>query len=238
MPGVDITIPTLASTLAKLEKLAVATGDLRELHERIGIKILQWVWQNFDVGGLEQSWSPLRPNTVYGRRMRGGGAKPLQDTGKMRASFSFKATTESVAVGSPDIHALFAHGGTAAHPIEPVRRKALAFPSVWGFKQAKAAAQGGPIGAWARRIPSGVVESRWITPKGAAKMGKGRFMKQATTFQATGRGKKDFASLNFMVVRHVDHPGTPPRPLLPSASLAQQIAKQVAAEYLQEVLHG
>jgi hypothetical protein len=63
-------------------------------------------------------------------------------------------------------------------------------------------------------------------------------MKQATTFQATGRGKKDFATLNFMVVQSVNHPGTPPRRLLPSVGLANTIAKQVTNAYIAEVMGG
>lgn len=240
MPGIDIEIVGLAATLKKLEAVAKATSDLTELHRRIGIKVLQWVWRNFEQGGLEQKWTPLRPNTVYARRMLGGGSKPLQDTGGMRESFSFKPTATSVVIGSNNLRALWAHGGTKAHVITAKPGSALAFPSLWTQGKSKAFAKqsGTPMGAFSKRFSPEVVKALWISPKAAAKMGKGKFMKQATTFQATGRGKKDFATLNFMVVQSVNHPGTPPRRLLPSVGLANTIAKQVTSAYITEVMGG
>ena len=218
----------------------------RELHERIATRILGWVVQNVEAAGLEKKWAPLRPNTIYSRRMSGkGGAQALRNTGQMMQSLNKKATATEARVGFGSKVAVFHQWGTSGpYDITPGFKQALAFPSLWtrgyarqtlGSRRFAGLFRGGKRPAFAERLGGATVRRLWLTPRQGARPGA---MRRMTTFQQQGRSRADFGGLNFMVVKKVTHPGLPARPLLPSEGLARRLAAEVARDYVRELLQG
>jgi len=80
----------------------------------------QWIDQNFKAEGLEHRWAPLAQSTLFGRRMGGKGAKILQNNGMLRASHTYRASTDRVVVGFPEGSvAEYHHFGTRPYIIRP-----------------------------------------------------------------------------------------------------------------------
>ena len=123
----------------------------------IGQRLLRWVMQNFRAACTEKKWVPLSPNTIAGRRagrikksqgavrFRGrnvvgaavslSGAKPLQDTGRLRQSFVSKVRnlgTPYVEVGTENQIASFHEHGTKPYVIQPKRARRLIFMTAGG----------------------------------------------------------------------------------------------------------
>ncbi len=114
--------------LPGIERMIRKLGPERKgLFDAIGIEILKLIHRNFEMGGAWGRWAALKFSTMYGRRGRGG--KPLQGTGRLKASFRWEATANGVRVGSPLKIALYhQEGRKGPWIIKPRRAKALAFP--------------------------------------------------------------------------------------------------------------
>lgn len=110
-------------------------GNRTELHQRFGIQALRWIDKNFQAeGGLlsDGKWKPLADSTVRGRRRgkrkiktqaqrRRYRARILQDTGRLRQSFTMRATNSSVTVGTAVPYAVY-HESDAPRKVLPRRR--------------------------------------------------------------------------------------------------------------------
>lgn len=120
-------------TLAALEKYQ---SDLTtvSLYKLVGQRMLKWVNDNFKAEGLEEKWPPLSPKTIArrragsiklsqgarksGRKMIVGsainlsGAKPLQDTGRLKQSFFADSFHDRLIAGTQSNYAAFHHFGT------------------------------------------------------------------------------------------------------------------------------
>lgn len=82
--GVIIDARNLFTKIRHLQQGARPEPYLRA----IGLRIMGWVDQNFRAQGLEQPWPPLSPNTIVNRRKGGAGARTLQDTGRLKMSWT------------------------------------------------------------------------------------------------------------------------------------------------------
>lgn len=203
------------SVIRRLERLADSSIG-RELHERIATRVHAWVAANIEQGGVERTWAPLRPNTVYGKRMSQKGNRTPRPLAGMLRYLNSTATSTEARVGFATKVAVFHQWGTRGpYTIAPRFKRALSFPSLFG----------------ARRSPA-TVRRLWLTPRQLQRRGA---LQRATMFQAAGRSRTDFSRLNFTTVKSVQHPGLPARPLLPSARLAQRLANEVARGFLQEL---
>lgn len=141
-PGIEIQIDTQVAQ-NRLETLRLRFSK-RTLTKLIGLRLLQWVNQNFRQGGAERPWAPLSPNTIAGRRRgRGaGGAQMLRDTGHMAQSFTpgapdslYEETDDFVRVGTADRKAAWHHFGTAPYTIttKPPDRRSRKNPKRPGY---------------------------------------------------------------------------------------------------------
>jgi len=209
MAGISIQITGTDIVQRLLLRLHASLENLQPVHERIALQLWKWIQKNFQEGGTERPWAPLKEGTILGRRRKS--SVPLQDSGRLRQSFTYRATATEAVVGSADPRAEWHHKGTAPYTIYPRNKKALAFPSPHG------------------KVKSAVGTQKFLRGE---KRGKGGF----TTFRGAGRSKKDFARLPFLVVKKVRHPGLPARPLLPSPGVAQDIAVKTVAGYIRDVL--
>ena len=134
--GIRIVLRNLAQVNAQVQDILAATAEgggrfsKTELHRRYGIQALQWINQNFRSGGglLEDGrWKPLSANTIAGRRK--GSSEILQDTGILRASFTYKTSSQEVRVGTEHFAAKWHEDGTKGpYEIRPRNALALAFP--------------------------------------------------------------------------------------------------------------
>jgi phage gpG-like protein len=108
----------------------------RQLLTAIGAAQLSWTMKNFTAEGIEKKWAPLRPNTVASRRK--GSRKPLQDTGRLRQSFTFKIRgNHAVAMGTQSKVAQFHEHGTRPYVILPKGGGKLKFMTPGGMRFAK-----------------------------------------------------------------------------------------------------
>lgn len=118
----------ISGAVAKLKEL---DRGLREdvLTHAVGAAQLRWVNDNFKNEGTESRWAPLSPNTVAGRRGKGGaGSKRiLQDTGRLRQSFVNEYRPGEVWTGSRMPTALWHHYGTSPYDIVPKAATVLRF---------------------------------------------------------------------------------------------------------------
>lgn len=120
------------------------------LHQRYGIRAMQWVDRNFQTeGGLLSTgrWKRLSANTIIGRRnafaIHGAArvALILQNTagsGGLRGSFVMTFSSNEAKVGTAKTYAEFHEKGTTPYTIKPKTAKLLAFPHISGTPLAKA----------------------------------------------------------------------------------------------------
>lgn len=113
----------------RLYKLRKATGGkagggtaIRQANRKVGIWVLRWINENFKTeGGKVGQWEKFK----YGGRVKKGkintSAKLLQDTGRLRASFDYKATKSNVTIGSNLKYSKYHEGGVPQHNL-PIRR--------------------------------------------------------------------------------------------------------------------
>ena len=128
------------------------TMEPRKILKAVALQQVGWIDRNFRAGGIEGRWPKLAPNTVLGRRK--GSNVPLQDTGRLKQSFGrgrqpIRLTSTSVTVGTNLDYAESHEEGTRPHIIRPLRKRALAFPTVGGprvLKNVEKAHQKGSTG--------------------------------------------------------------------------------------------
>lgn len=119
-PTVVIDASQLFSKIAALKEGTKAAPFLMA----IGLRLMGWVDQHFR-NPVNPTWAPLRPSTIAGRRKGGGGAKPLQDTGRLRMSWTRAAGNphifgdHTVQVTSNVAYAPFHQFGTKPYVIRP-----------------------------------------------------------------------------------------------------------------------
>lgn len=163
--GIRIQLKGLQETVAKLNVLAQmgadAGGSKTELHRRYGIQAMKWIDENFKTeGGLleDGKWEELSDNTVAARRK--GSRLILQDTGTLRPSFGYQATSTEVRIGSPSKLALFHNEGTRGpYEIAPKNKLALAFVVAEGGRKVtrKLAQQSARFGTGHLRVNQGAI---------------------------------------------------------------------------------
>lgn len=96
----------------------------------VGLLHLRMIDAGFRRGGQESPWPPLAPGTVAGRR--GGSSKPLQDTGRLKQSFDYRISGNSVIVGSNLQIAEYHEEGTSPYTIMPKLGRFLRFRGARG----------------------------------------------------------------------------------------------------------
>lgn len=117
--GFGIQIKVDPSKAIKKLKAVQLKLDNKEMLSLAGEHLLYWIDHNFQDEGTEAKWKPLSLRTIAGRRKSGGGAKILQDTGRLKMSFVkgkeaniFKTSGTRLEVGSEDPRAIWHHKGT------------------------------------------------------------------------------------------------------------------------------
>ena len=117
-----------------LSRYARAIGGNRaELHQRFGVQALNWIDRNFRSEGgqlLTGPWRKLSANTIAGRRRKS--SKILQDTGRLRGSFTMQFDSTLAKISNADPNAIFHERGTRPYIIRPKTAKMLAFPVAGG----------------------------------------------------------------------------------------------------------
>lgn len=126
---------------------------------------LNWVNKNFRDEGTERRWKPLAPGTVHARRR--GSSKPLQDTGRMRQSFSQKVRRTVAVVGTNSRLAGIHHGGTRPKPRTPKIAKALTIPNPSGPVRFTKGKLSGKRGFFARSVNHPGIPARPLLPSKA-----------------------------------------------------------------------
>lgn len=126
----------VGDTLKSLRAVGIAV-NAKHILEAIGFKVVRWIDQNFKQQGTEARWKPLSPNTIAGRRKGGGSgsAQILQDTGRLKQSFTVPRVTGRKAIiggGTNVRYASFHEEGTKPYIILPKAKKALSFMTVGG----------------------------------------------------------------------------------------------------------
>ena len=156
-----IGIETRVEIMRTLNALEKFESDLTPiaLYKLVGQRLLKWVNDNFKAEGLEVKWPALSPNTIASRRAgsiknsqgavkyrgrrvvgsAGGlsGAKPLQDTGRLKQSFFADSFYDRLIVGTQNAVAEYHHFGTKAFTIRPNVKKMLYFMTAGGPAFAK-----------------------------------------------------------------------------------------------------
>lgn len=127
--GVNVTVSISADLKKKLAQLHTAM-DPAKVAAAVGAQQRGWVGKNFDQGGIESPWPPLSDFTLMARK--NGGDKPLQDSGRLKQSFTYVvlAGGKAVKVGSNVRYAEYHETGTG--PILPKSGKFLAIPTANG----------------------------------------------------------------------------------------------------------
>lgn len=194
--------------------------DRTKLHTHIGIKIGQWIDQNFKAEGLEKKWAPLAKSTLFGRRMAGRDAKILQNNGMLRASHTYRATADRVIVGFPEKStAEFHHFGTNPYTIRPKKPDGFLMFFM-------------PPGGIGKGNNTTLIRRKGGTPKvGMVSASEAR---QRGLKKPAGRGGMQSVAFR----KEVHHPGLKARPLLPTQPLAESLVQKVVQEYLENTLNG
>ena len=125
---------------------------------------LGWIDRNFREEGAERGWKPLSPGTVYARRR--GSSKPLQDTGRLKQSFTMRVAASQAVVGTNMIYAGFHHAGTKPYTIT-AKGKLLTIPNPGGsveFEGTKNGRLDGKRGFFARSVNHPGLPARPLLP--------------------------------------------------------------------------
>lgn len=132
-------MPVVIDARMAFAKLRVLNAGLKQdvLLKAIGMRLVGWTMQNFKAEGIEKKWKPLSPNTIAQRRK--GSARPLQDTGRLRASWTTaagnpKVLGDTVFVTSNVTYAKYHEFGTGPYTIKPKKGKRLAFMTAGGMR--------------------------------------------------------------------------------------------------------
>jgi len=141
MPGVDIRVTLTGDKEIYniLRRLSRMGQDRSALYDRWGLQVLNWVDRQFQSQGGQGGtpWPRLSPNTIAARR--GGSSQILQDTGRLKSSFTHTLTGRGVSVGTNVEYASFHQFGTKGpYEIKPKRALALAFKTAGGGRRVQA----------------------------------------------------------------------------------------------------
>ena len=135
-------MPVVIDARMAFAKLRVLNAGLQQapLLRAIGMKLVGWTMRNFQQEGIERKWKPLSANTIAQRRK--GSSRPLQDTGRLRASWTQsggnpKVIGDTVSVTSNVKYAPFHEFGTKPYVIRPKNKKVLAFNTAGGMRFSK-----------------------------------------------------------------------------------------------------
>lgn len=122
----NITVKGLDKMQQLIRNYIAETGNRQKLHDRIGDSVIGWIDKNFKAQGLEKPWKPLRPSTMFAKRMAGVGAKALEG---LRSWVTHRASAKNVVIGFPsESPAKYHHFGTKGpYEIRPKNKKALRF---------------------------------------------------------------------------------------------------------------
>ncbi len=126
MASIKITVTPVGDSRSVSRGLRVTARklkDARKANRQVSIWLLRWVNENFrSQGGKVGGWKPFK---LGGRRLPGGrvdrSAKLLQDTGRLRASFSPFHSRSVAGVGS-DLNYSASHDLGLPHRNLPARR--------------------------------------------------------------------------------------------------------------------
>lgn len=221
--SIEIRVTGLQEADKYIKQVLSSVKDRTRMMRQIGTAVDKWIDTNFAAEGAEQHWPRLATSTVFARTQgRGGGsAKILQNKGLLRASHSFIATADKVVVGFPEgSTAAFHHFGTNPYTIRPHNASgvlAFPFPPWMNIGQRV----GGANVIVRRRV--GTPRRGVVSAKRAKQLG-----------YTVPKGKGDTQAM--LMTRSVHHPGLVARKLLPSITLAEQIAQQAASDYVQTVV--
>lgn len=84
----------LEKVLSRIQTVASRVKDTAPLMARLATLGFKDVIDHFSKEqGPEGKWAPLKPSTIARRRKKGGGAKILQDTGRLRGSIMPQVTS-------------------------------------------------------------------------------------------------------------------------------------------------
>jgi phage gpG-like protein len=142
MPGwpVDIQVEIRDEGLKALMRDLMKNGkDLTRALKRSGVHMMTSMDKNFKMQGRPQSWKPLSPNTIAGRRK--GSGVILQDKGMLRMSVLsrtskgniYRLGKDSLVMGSSLKIASYHQYGTSPYTIRPKTKKMLRFMTVKGM---------------------------------------------------------------------------------------------------------
>jgi phage gpG-like protein len=134
--GIKLTLKGNREFQRKLKAGIIKLSDGRKLHARIGTNLLKVIDKGFRTEGVAvtgRRWRNLKPATIRQRR-RGpgtGNAKILQDTGRLKGSFTMEFKEDEVRVGTAvvysEVHEKGSRrkrgrgGGIPKRPMLPVR---------------------------------------------------------------------------------------------------------------------
>jgi phage virion morphogenesis protein len=131
---IEVTVDD-AAIRKELERLAFAAGTLRPAMKNIGEYVARSTWERFNKGidPAGRPWKPLQVQSGSSRmaqQLAKGTRKVLVKSGLLQNSFTYKAGSDSVVVGTNVAHAAIHQfgGKTPPHEIRPYRKKALAWP--------------------------------------------------------------------------------------------------------------
>lgn len=141
MPGVTIKVTLTGDKEVYniLRRLTRMDADKSVLYDRFGLQVLNWVDKQFQTQGGQggSPWPRLSPNTIAGRRK--GSSRILQDTGRLKTSFTHRVSGRGVSVGTNVEYAPFHQFGTKGpYEIKPKNAKALAFKMAGGGSAVRA----------------------------------------------------------------------------------------------------
>lgn len=86
---------------ARFKAMARRIRNRRPLFKRIGIKLLNEINEGFEQEKNDgKSWTPLALKTIEQRRKAGKGAMILQDTGRLKGSYTSQFNNNTLRVGT------------------------------------------------------------------------------------------------------------------------------------------
>lgn len=106
-------IEGLDRLMNRVSKIRGNVKDVDKPMRAAGVLMVGSIQKNFNAGGRPTKWPKLAASTVRQRR-RGsgkGGVKPLMDTGRLRASHSFRMRSNGVEAGTNMVQAKRQHFG-------------------------------------------------------------------------------------------------------------------------------
>lgn len=108
--------------IAFLKDINTKLTNLSVPLKQAGLLMIKSIDTNFRVMGRPEKWKPLAPSTL--KKRRGGSSRVLQDTGRLKGSFSVQASNAEVRIGTTNEYAPVHNFGSTS-----TRSKAWGKPS-------------------------------------------------------------------------------------------------------------